>query len=140
MRPEVRAILAALMLETGVDIVEIERIADLARRFGDRFGRRVFTALEWREYADRPASLAARFAAKEAVIKALGHREIALHEIEVVRGADGRPRIALHGRAAERAREQGVEELVVSLSHSRRYAVASVVLQRATLDAVAYYD
>ncbi len=131
---------AAAMLETGVDIVEIDRVAALAARFGERFQRRVFTPAEWAECASRPASLAARFAAKEAVIKALGCREIALHEVEVVRQEGDRPRIRLHGRAAARARDLAVEELALSLSHSRRYAVASVVLRRATHDAVAYYD
>jgi holo-[acyl-carrier protein] synthase len=128
------------MLETGIDIVEIDRIADLAARYGARFQRRVYTAREWAECADRPHSLAARFAAKEAAIKALGCREIALHEVEVVRQDDGRPRLALHGRAADRARDLAVQEIAVSLSHSRVYAVASVVLRRATRDAVAYYE
>jgi len=131
---------APLMLETGIDIVEVDRIAELVSRYGDRFRRRVYTAQEWTDCEGRAQSLAARFAAKEAVIKALGCREIALHEIEVVRRADGRPHIALHGRAAARARDLGVEDLVVSLSHSRVYAVASVVLRRATHDAVAYYE
>jgi len=128
------------MLETGIDIVEIDRVALLASRYGERFRRRVFTEREWVACAGRPQSLAARFAAKEAVIKALGCREIALHEIEVVRQEDGRPRIALHGRALARARDLGVQDLAVSLSHSRLYAVASVVLRRATHDAVAYYE
>src|SRR5215207_9986463 len=110
------------MLETGVDIVEIERIASLAERYGERFRRRVFSPREWADCEGRPASLAARFAAKEAVIKALGSREIALHEIEVVRREDGRPRIGLRGRAAQRALDLGVQELAVSLSHSREYA------------------
>ena len=128
------------MLETGVDIVEIDRVAALAARYGERFRRRVFTSQEWADCVGRPASLAARFAAKEAVIKALGCREVALHEIEVLRQADGRPRIGLSGRALSRARDLGVQELAVSLSHSHAYAVASVVLFRATRDAVAYYD
>jgi holo-[acyl-carrier protein] synthase len=128
------------MLETGIDIVEIDRIAELATRYGARFQRRVFTAREWDDCAGRAPSLAARFAAKEAVIKALGSREIALHEIEVIRQDDDRPRIALHGRAAARARDLGVQDIAVSLSHSRQHAVASVVLLRATHDAVAYYE
>jgi holo-[acyl-carrier protein] synthase len=119
------------MLETGVDIVEIGRIADLARRFGDRFGRRVYSADEWRQWRDRPASLAARFAAKEATIKALGTREIALHEIRVVRPTDARPTLELRGRARARADALGVRQLALSLSHSREYAVAVVVLERA---------
>jgi holo-[acyl-carrier protein] synthase len=126
------------VLETGVDIVEIERVRALAARFGERFRRRVYTDREWAECHARPASLAARFAAKEAALKALGQREIAYHEIEVVRVADGRPRLRLHGRAAARARDLGVVDLALSLAHSRTYAVAVVVLRRATPDAVAY--
>ncbi len=119
------------MLEAGVDIVEIDRIAALAQRYGDRFARRVFGPEEWARYRTQPASLAARFAAKEAVIKALGSREIALHEIRVVRTGDERPEVELHGRALARARELGVERIALSLSHAQAYAVAMVVLERA---------
>lgn len=118
------------MLQTGVDIVEIPRIGDLVRRYGDRFRRRVYTAREWADCAANAASLAARFAAKEATIKALGSRRLALHEIEVVRPAGQRPRVRLHGRAADLARAQGVAELALSLSHGREHAVAVVVLHR----------
>jgi holo-[acyl-carrier protein] synthase len=120
----------AVVLETGVDIVEIDRVADLARRYGDRFARRVFTPEEWRTYHARPSSLAARFAAKEAVIKALGSPHMALHEIRVVRHEGERPTIELVGRALERSRALGVRQIALSLSHSQRYAVAFVVLQR----------
>jgi holo-[acyl-carrier protein] synthase len=118
------------VVETGVDIVEIARVADLARRYGDRFGRRVFSAAEWLEFRDRPASLAARFAAKEATIKALGWRDIALHEIRVQRQEDMRPTLELVGRARVRAQALGVHHLALSLSHSRDYAVAVVVVER----------
>ncbi|HYU20610.1 MAG TPA: holo-ACP synthase [Chloroflexota bacterium] len=118
------------MLETGVDIVEIARVGKLARRYGDRFRARVYTEREWADCAGRAESLAARFAAKEATIKALGSREPALHEIEVVRPPDSGPRIRLRGRAAEVARRQGVRELALSLSHAHQHAVAVVVLLR----------
>jgi holo-[acyl-carrier protein] synthase len=120
------------VVETGIDIVEIHRVADLARRFGDRFGRRVFSAEEWHDYRDRPPSLAARFAAKEAAIKALGCSAIALHEIRVRRFEGERPRLELTGRAQARAAELGVRHLSLSLSHSRDYAVAVVVLSLST--------
>jgi|SRR5579884_973123 len=119
-----------VLVETGVDIIEIERIADLARRYGDRFGRRVYSPDEWREYRARPASLAARFAAKEAVIKALGSSEMALHEIRVVRAEGTRPTIELSGRALARAQALGIQQIAVSLSHAQAYAVASVVVTR----------
>ena len=118
------------VLETGVDIVEIPRIGQLVRRYGDRFRARVYTDREWADCAGRISSLAARFAAKEATIKALGSREPALREIEVVRPADSRPTIRLHGRAAAVAREQGVCELALSLSHDQEHAIAVVVLRR----------
>ncbi len=119
----------ARVIETGVDIVEIDRVAELVERYGDRFGQRVYAEEEWRAYRDRPASLAARFAAKEAVIKALGWNEIALHEIRVLRADGERPRVDLVGRAAERARSLGVRHIALSLSHSHHYAVASVVVE-----------
>ncbi|MCI0347652.1 MAG: holo-ACP synthase [Chloroflexi bacterium] len=118
------------MVETGIDIVEIPRVDALVRRYGDRFRARVYTDREWADCAGRAESLAARFAAKEATIKALGSREPALSEIEVVRYRDSRPRLRLRGRAAEVARRQGVRELALSLSHGREHAVAVVVLLR----------
>jgi holo-[acyl-carrier protein] synthase len=117
-------------LEVGVDIVEIARVEASLRRFGDRFRQRVFTSLELVESCERPHSLAARFAAKEATIKALGWSDIALHEIEVQRPPGSRPTLHLRGRAAARAVALDVAELALSLSHSREYAVAVVVLQR----------
>jgi holo-[acyl-carrier protein] synthase len=114
----------------GVDIIEIARVEASLRRFGDRFRRRVFTPAELLETAERGPSLAARFAAKEATIKALGSSRVALHEIEVVRPFGERPELRLAGRAAARAAELGVAELALSLSHSREYAVAMVVLRQ----------
>jgi holo-[acyl-carrier protein] synthase len=117
-------------IETGVDIVEIDRVASLVRRYGERFGQRVFAADEWARYRDQPSSLAARFAAKEAVIKALGSPRMALHEIRVARAEGERPRIELSGRARQRAQALGVRSIALSLSHAREYAVAVVVLER----------
>jgi holo-[acyl-carrier protein] synthase len=121
---------AVSRLQVGVDIVEIARVEDSLRRFGDRFRRRVYTLTELSESGERGPSLAARFAAKEAAIKALGSPALALHEIEVVRPVGCRPEIRLRGRAAARAAELGVQELALSLSHSREYAVAMVVLRQ----------
>jgi holo-[acyl-carrier protein] synthase len=118
-------------LQVGVDIVEIARVERALRRFGDRFRRRVFTAGELTDSREKSASLAARFAAKEATIKALGQTDIALREIEVVRPPGARPTIRLRGRAAEHASRLGLVELALSLSHSQDYAVAMVVLRRA---------
>jgi holo-[acyl-carrier protein] synthase len=118
------------VIATGVDIVEIERIAALAARHGDRFRRRVYTDREWADSGGRAESLAARFAAKEALIKALGSKEPALLEIEVVRPEGCQPTLRLWGRAAEIARAQAVQQLSLSLSHGQQYAVAVVVVVR----------
>jgi holo-[acyl-carrier protein] synthase len=117
-------------IETGIDVVEIDRIADLVHRYGDRFARRVFAPDEWAQFRRQPHSLAARFAAKEAVIKALGSPNMALHEIQVLRAEGQRPRIELRGRARQRAEELGVRSIALSLSHARAYAIAVVVLER----------
>jgi holo-[acyl-carrier protein] synthase len=111
----------------GVDLLEIERLERaLERRPALR--KRLFSAAEI-EFASgrrRPGRhLAARFAAKEAAVKALGLRGMRLAEIEVAGGGDRPPRLILHGAAAEAAARQGVE-LAVSLSHSRELAVAVV--------------
>jgi len=118
-------------MQVGVDIVEIARIEAALRRFGDRFQRRVYTSGELAETGGAVPSLAVRFAAKEATIKALGSSAVGLHEVEVVRPAGRRPELRLGGRAAAVAAEIGVEELALSLSNSRDYAVAMVVLRHA---------
>ncbi len=116
-------------VSVGVDIIEIDRIAATLERFGTRFLERVYTADEIAYCRGRAPQLAARFAAKEAAMKALGTgtRGIGWREVEVTRRRSGQPDIALHGRAIERARSIGIDHLAVSLSHSRSYAVASVV-------------
>lgn len=114
------------MIETGVDIIEIERIEEAVRRHGQRFLDRVYTEAEQKQCAGRAESLAVRFAAKEATIKALGDH-FGWREIEVHRQGSGKPRLLLHGRARERAEALGFREWSVSLSHSRGSAVAVVV-------------
>ena len=129
------------MLYTGIDIIELERIARAIERYGDRFLRRIFTDAECELCAGRVSSLAARFAAKEAIAKLLGvglrglgagnrgQSALDFREIEILRDDAGRPVSVLHGRAAERAAELGLGPLSVSLSHTRVYAVASAVGQ-----------
>lgn len=113
----------------GVDIIEIERIERALEKFGKRFLGRVYTPLEAAFCRGRTSELAARFAAKEAVMKALGTgaRGVAWREIEVLPNHRGKPLVYLHGRAAKRAQRIGLEELDISLSHSRGFAVAFVV-------------
>lgn len=124
------------MLASGVDLIEIARVERLVERYGDRFLHRVFTQLEIAYSRRRPAELAARFAAKEAVSKALGvgmrmmaPAGILWQEAEIVGDHRGKPLIRLHGRAAERATELGLSDWSVSLSHTDRLAIAFVVAQ-----------
>ena len=116
----------------GIDLIEVDRIQKLLDRFGERFLNRVFTEGE-RAYSFRrryPAQhLAARFAAKEGVLKALGvglSLGVAWREIEVVRLKSGQPTIQLTGRTLEIAQRRGVQKVIVSLSHLKSLAAASV--------------
>ena len=120
------------MLSTGVDIIEIERVQRVLDRYGERFLRRVFTEGEIAYCRGRPPNLAARFAAKEATMKALGTgvRGVGWRDIEVVRSESGAPSVKLHNRAEQRAMRLAVREISLSLSHSRDYAVAFVVAER----------
>lgn len=113
----------------GVDLIEIERVQTVIQRHGRRFLERVFTPLELAQVEKRPASLAARFAAKEAVAKALGTGigAVSWREIEVVREDSGRPALRLSGSAAELAAAQGLSGWSVSLSHTDSHAMAVVV-------------
>ena len=116
-------------LTTGVDIIEIDRIEQVVARWGNRFLERIYTPGELAYCKGKFNRLAARFAAKEAVMKALGTgtRGIGWLEDEVTRKPSGAPTILLHGRALRHASAIGVRSLALSLSHSRAYAVASVV-------------
>lgn len=127
---------AAGPVEAGVDTIEIERIIATLNRFGDRFLRRVFTEREAARYGKRPAELAARFAAKEAVMKALGTgvRGIRWRDIEVVSNRRGKPIVVLHETAARRARLLGFRHIGISLTHSRTDAIAMVVATRLYTD------
>lgn len=120
------------MLTTGVDIIEIDRVRRVLERYGQRFLDRVFTPGEILYCRGRAANLAARFAAKEATMKALGTgvRGVGWKDIEVIRHESGAPAIELHKRGQQRALRLAVQEISISLSHSRDYAVAFVVVQR----------
>ncbi len=118
-------------LGSGVDIIEISRVGDVLDRYGQRFLDRIFTPGEIAYCRGRPPNLAARFAAKEAVMKSLGTgvRGVGWKDIEVVRHESGAPASRLHGRAKSRAQRLGLADISVSLSHSREYAVAFVVVR-----------
>ncbi len=116
----------------GIDVVEVQRIEQALTRWGDAFVSRVFTPEE-SERARHPRvrhmRLAARFAAKEAVMKALGlgWRTMAWHEIEIRNDPLGRPTVHLRGGAARAAQEQGVGRIYVTLSHTHELALASAL-------------
>jgi holo-[acyl-carrier protein] synthase len=123
---------------TGVDLAEVSRLQAALEdpRTGARFRTRVFTEGEQR-YCERRGvgryqSYAARFAAKEATMKALGHgwgRHVGWLDVEVVRAEDGRPMLRLHGKAAVTATAVGATRLHLALTHTRDMAVAQVVLE-----------
>jgi len=119
----------------GVDVLNVARMAEIAERRGDAFLRRVFTPDEIAyclRHKNPAPSLSARFAAKEAVIKALGmgwQHGMRWTDIEVVRAPNGKPSLALHGATAEVARGQGIERMHLSLTHESDRAIAFVVLE-----------
>jgi holo-[acyl-carrier protein] synthase len=112
--------------ELGIDIIKVDRIRASIERFGERFSKRVLTPSEQRYVRMRPETFAGRWAAKEAVSKVLGLgvRGIGWRDIEVERLPTGQPSIRLHGRAAARAEQLGMDRIAVSITHESDYAVA----------------
>ncbi|MEX2081644.1 MAG: holo-ACP synthase [Dehalococcoidia bacterium] len=123
----------ATKFAVGVDVIEIGRIADVIARHGERFLQRIYTEDEVAHCRGRVSELAARFAAKEAVMKALGTgvRGISWREIEVLPNRRGKPLVFLYGKADSRAKAIELRGLEISLTHSREFAIASVVGERA---------
>jgi holo-[acyl-carrier protein] synthase len=124
-----------MIVGSGIDIAEVPRIRRSIERFGDRFLRRIYTAGEMRycdSKANRVERYAARFAAKEAAMKALGtgwNHGVRWRDCEVVRMPGGRPTITFHGQAAEIASRLGVKKAALSLSHTVEQAIAQVILE-----------
>ena len=112
----------------GIDIIEIARIERAIARRGESFLHRVYTDLELGLCRNKLSSLAVRFAGKEAVIKALGakNKGIGWREIEILSDPSGKPLIHLHGKAQNQANGLGLDNLAISLSHSKEYAIAFV--------------
>jgi len=124
-------------LDVGIDIVQISRIVESLERFGDRFLSRIFTSDEaaYATSGDQslvPERLAARFAAKEAAMKAfdLGNAGVDWRDIEVCKLDNGGCRLALHGLAAQLVAARGVDDIALSLSHDGDYATAVVTALR----------
>ncbi len=116
-------------LRTGVDLIEIERFTSAYERYEQRLLQRLFTSTELAENGLNMASLAARFAAKEAVAKAFGTGigRVAWHDIEICRGEAGEPILHLYGTARRLADEQHLDTWSISLSHTQNYAIALAV-------------
>ena len=119
----------SLTLTSGIDVIEIDRIAAAIDRWGDRFLHRIYTDRELHACRGRTQSLAGRFAAKEAASKALGVgiRVLSWRDIEIPRGPMGKPVIELHGKAAALAARQHLSGWEVSITHSRTDAIAVVI-------------
>jgi holo-[acyl-carrier protein] synthase len=124
-----------MIVGSGIDIAEVPRIASSIRRFGNRFLQRVYTVDEIR-YCESKANsaerYAARFAAKEAAMKALGtgwSHGVRWRDIEVARAPGGRPTIVFHGKAAKFAGQLGALHVALSLSHTSEQAIAQVILE-----------
>ncbi|GAB4455496.1 MAG: hypothetical protein Kow0070_03880 [Anaerolineales bacterium] len=118
-----------LKLATGVDLIEISRIEEVLARHGRHYLERIYTPAELEQCGRRVESLAGRFAAKEAVAKALGCGigDVTWREIEILGDEQNAPVLTLHGAAELKARELGVTNWSVSISHSQSHAVAVVV-------------
>ncbi|HKR28611.1 MAG TPA: holo-ACP synthase [Acidobacteriaceae bacterium] len=124
-----------MLVGTGIDLVEVDRIAHSIERFGERFLERIFTAEEiayCRARAASAESFAARFAAKEAGAKALGtgiQHGVSWKELEVRRLPGQRPTLHLSGRARTIAGQLGVQRVSLSLTHTKALAMATVHLE-----------
>lgn len=127
-----------MIINVGVDLVEVDRVRRALEdpRIGQRFRERVFTEAEIRycekKRRGRYESYAGRFAAKEAVMKALGRgwsAEVNWLSIEVVRARGGRPEVALHGQTARLAQKQGIRRFSLSITHTREHGLAYVIAQ-----------
>ncbi len=117
------------MLRTGVDFIEVARIDKAILRHGDRFFARFYTTQELIDANGRTPTLAGRFAAKEAVAKALGCGigDVGWKDIEILKNPRGDPALRLHGAAAARAASLGLDDWAITISHTHEHAVAVVV-------------
>ncbi len=121
------------IIGNGIDIVECSRIDSLIKRHGQRFLERIFTQAELDYCMNRKREiehLAGRFAAKEAILKVIGtgwRGEISWKDMEIVNDSAGKPEIKLTGKTAEIANQLGIERILLTISHTENYAVASAI-------------
>jgi holo-[acyl-carrier protein] synthase len=125
-----------MIFGVGIDLVKIQRMANALNRWGERFQQKAFTPGEIQyclRKRDPSPSFAARFAAKEAFVKALGiglRRGVHLKDVEVQRGPLGKPVLKLHGRAKEFCDQDGITGIFLSLTHDQDFSSAVVVLEK----------
>lgn len=118
-------------IAVGVDILEVRRLEKTLQRWGPRFWGRVYTPSELERSRGKVRELAARFCAKEAVMKVLGTgAQVPWKDIEIWNDSQGKPEVRLHGLAKKKAEDTGLGEVAISLSHSWEYAVALAIGQR----------
>lgn len=119
-----------MILRTGVDLVDISRIEEVVARHGRHYLERIYTPAELEQCGKRVESLAGRFAAKEAVAKALGCGigDVTWQEIEILGDEYNAPILVLHGAARQKTKELGLTDWSVSISHTQSHAVAFAVL------------
>lgn len=122
--------MTTMKLATGVDLIEIARIEEVIARHGKHYLERIYTPAELEQCGKRTESLAGRFAAKEAVAKALGCGigDVSWQEIEILGDEQNAPVLTLHGAAKQKADESGLSSWSVSISHSQSHSVAFVVM------------
>ena len=119
-----------MKIATGVDLIEIDRIVEVIARHGNHYLQRIYTPAELEQCGKRAESLAGRFAAKEAVVKALGSGigDITWKEIEILGDENNAPKLTLTGAAKQREDSLGLTSWSVSISHSQSHSVAFVVM------------
>ena len=122
-------------IAVGIDIIEVGRVQKVFERHGERFLQRVFTEAEVRQCRGKATRLAGRFAAKEAISKALGTgiHGVAWREMEVVQLRSGRPTVRLHGNAKRRAEMLGLSAFDVSIADLKEFSIAIAVAVQTTL-------
>ncbi len=125
-----------MIVGIGTDIIAVARIASGIEKYGERFARRILSPDEletFSQHGNQANYLAKRFAAKEAVVKALGcgfRDGISMRQVAVSNDPLGKPQVTLHSKAAERAESMGVTEILLSLSDEREYAIAYAMAQK----------
>lgn len=125
-----------MIIGTGIDIVEISRVKNASLKWKNKFLKRIFTDKEIAYSQEKPYSyqhLAARFAAKEAVLKAFGNgwkKQAEWTDIEIWNEESGKPQVKLYGNLKQMQDELKVDDIIISLSHAHNYAVASAILIR----------